>query len=254
MNEDKETLEESLKTLKKEGLIDKIPEEENLIGREVKVKNSGENRQSISKRDWKDFYYDPFQYGYGPFEGFSIEIELINENSRMPIKEDGDVGWDCFTNGFLYVTESKELVEIDIEQFKLLTTYAKPIGFSLLPKSKHYPERLQYCLMPNKSIGCRLGFKTAIPRGFYAQVVPRSGLALKYGLTIQNSPGTIDSDYRGEWVAIIHNNSNKPYYLFDGEKICQFIIRKEIPIKLNRVDSVNETKRGDGGFGSTGKR
>ncbi|MCB0381712.1 MAG: dUTP diphosphatase, partial [Flavobacteriales bacterium] len=87
---------------------------------------------------------------------------------------------------------------------------------------------------------------------YEAQVRPRSGLALKKGLTVLNTPGTIDSDYRGEIKIIMINLSNETTIINTGERIAQMVIAKYEKIKLQEVDELNETKRGEGGFGHTG--
>jgi dUTP pyrophosphatase len=97
-----------------------------------------------------------------------------------------------------------------------------------------------------------LGFATAIPEGYYVSVVPRSGNALWKGLTILNTPGTIDSGYRNEWMAIVVNVSNENVTIEKGERICQFILQKLIDFDLDPVENLPESERGLGGFGSTG--
>ncbi len=96
------------------------------------------------------------------------------------------------------------------------------------------------------------GLFIELPIGFEAQVRPRSGLALKKGISVLNTPGTIDADYRGEIGVILINLSNEEVTIEDGERICQMIIAKHEQADLVEVDVLNETKRGKGGFGSTG--
>ena len=84
------------------------------------------------------------------------------------------------------------------------------------------------------------------------QIRPRSGLALKHGITIPNSPGTIDADYRGEVGIIVLNASDKPFTIEDGERICQMVVKEYCRVEWNEVDSLDETERGAGGFGHTG--
>ena len=91
------------------------------------------------------------------------------------------------------------------------------------------------------------------PVGFEAQVRPRSGLAAKYGLTVLNSPGTVDADYRGEIGVILVNLSNTDFKIEDGERIAQLVIAKHERAAWNEVEQLNVTSRGEGGFGSTGK-
>lgn len=106
-------------------------------------------------------------------------------------------------------------------------------------------EPLQRKLIPT-------GLYVELPVGFEAQIRPRSGLALKKGITVLNSPGTIDADYRGEIGIILINLSNQPVVIEDGERICQMIIAKHEIVTWNEVETLEETERGDGGFGHTG--
>ncbi len=98
------------------------------------------------------------------------------------------------------------------------------------------------------------GLFIELPEGFEAQIRPRSGLALKEGLTVLNTPGTIDADYRGEIGVIIANISNNIVSIKDGDRICQMVINKIEMAKLIEVNELNLTERGDGGFGHTGKK
>lgn len=97
------------------------------------------------------------------------------------------------------------------------------------------------------------GLFIELPVGYEAQIRPRSGLAIKSGISVLNSPGTIDADYRGEIGIIIVNLSNEVYTVKDGERICQMIIAKHERVEWNEVDVLEETKRGKGGFGHTGR-
>lgn len=104
---------------------------------------------------------------------------------------------------------------------------------------------LQRALIPT-------GLYIELPDGHEAQVRPRSGLALKKGVTVLNSPGTIDSDYRGEIKVIMINLSNETTVINTGERIAQLIVSKYEKVQFKEVDELNETKRGEGGFGHTG--
>lgn len=97
------------------------------------------------------------------------------------------------------------------------------------------------------------GLFLEIPEGYEAQIRPRSGLALKMGVTILNSPGTIDSDYRGEVGIIMINFSDKDFVIKDGDRICQMIIAKHEKAEWIEVDELQQSVRGAGGFGHTGK-
>ena len=98
----------------------------------------------------------------------------------------------------------------------------------------------------------KTGLFIALPVGFEAQVRPRSGLAAKKGITVLNSPGTVDADYRGEIGVILVNLSNDDFIINDGERIAQLIIAKHERVNWEEVIVLSETERGDGGFGSTG--
>ena len=98
------------------------------------------------------------------------------------------------------------------------------------------------------------GLKIALPEGFEAQVRPRSGLAAKHGISVLNSPGTIDADYRGEIGVIIVNLSNEDFTIHPGERIAQLVLARFEQINWQITESLSQTERGDGGFGSTGKQ
>ncbi|MBS9775595.1 MAG: dUTP diphosphatase [Fusobacterium sp.] len=97
------------------------------------------------------------------------------------------------------------------------------------------------------------GLKIAIPEGYEVQVRPRSGLAIKHGITMLNSPGTVDSDYRGELKVIAVNLSKDDYTIEPNERIAQFVLNKVEQIEFVEVETLDETERGEGGFGHTGK-
>ncbi len=170
-----------------------------------------------------------------------IPFNFIKEQILIPFKplrkgvvipkpsKKGDAGADARIMGFKKIINEdgkKELVEIDLES---------------------------YTLQPLERIGCPLGFSTAIPEGYYFKVVPRSGLALWEGLSIVNTPGTIDTGYRNEWMAIVVNLSNKEVILRKGDRICQIILGKLHDYKFIETNKLPDSERGLGGFGSTGK-
>lgn len=97
------------------------------------------------------------------------------------------------------------------------------------------------------------GLYIELPAGTEAQIRPRSGLAFKNGITVLNSPGTIDADYRGEIKVLLINLSQEPFEIKDSERIAQMIISKHETVEWQLVESLNETQRGEGGFGHTGK-
>ena len=98
------------------------------------------------------------------------------------------------------------------------------------------------------------GLKIALPEGYEAQVRPRSGLAAKFGITVLNAPGTIDADYRGEIGVILVNLSNEAFMIKPGERIAQLVVAKFEQIDWKLTQELSETDRGEGGFGSTGKK
>ena len=107
-------------------------------------------------------------------------------------------------------------------------------------------------LKPLQRAIIKTGLFMALPSGYEAQVRPRSGLAAKKGITVLNSPGTIDADYRGEIGVILVNLSNEDFEVKDGERVAQLVIAKYEQIEWVEVNELNETDRGAGGFGSTG--
>jgi dUTP pyrophosphatase len=104
---------------------------------------------------------------------------------------------------------------------------------------------MQRCLVPT-------GLFIELPKGYEAQVRPRSGLAVKKGITVLNSPGTIDADYRGEVCVILVNLSDQPFVINDGERVAQMVVAKHETVEWIPVESLEDTERGVGGFGHTG--
>ncbi|MBQ2076970.1 MAG: dUTP diphosphatase, partial [Bacteroidales bacterium] len=98
------------------------------------------------------------------------------------------------------------------------------------------------------------GLFIELPEGYEAQIRPRSGLALKHGITVLNTPGTIDADYRGEIGVILINLSTEDFKIEHGERICQMVIARHEQAEWIQVEELNETERGAGGFGHTGKK
>lgn len=96
------------------------------------------------------------------------------------------------------------------------------------------------------------GLHIALSEGYEAQIRPRSGLALKHGITVLNTPGTVDADYRGEIMVLLVNFSNEPFTVKDGERIAQMVIAKHEKVDFELVDTLDETERGAGGYGHTG--
>ena len=164
-------------------------------------------------------------------EIISIPLKKLRNDTIIPKPSKfGDAGADARIISFkkiIHENDKKELIDIESDT---------------------------YTLKPLERIGCPLGFSTAIPEGYYFKVIPRSGLALWDGVSIVNSPGTIDSGYRNEWMAIVVNLSNKEVTLKKGERICQIILSKMYNYKFVETNNLSESERGQGGFGSTGKR
>lgn len=132
-----------------------------------------------------------------------------------------------------------------------LPQYATPLSAGLdLRANIDTPitlQPLQRCLVPT-------GLYIALPKGYEAQVRPRSGLAIKKGITVLNSPGTIDADYRGEICIILVNMSNEPFVIEDGERVAQMVIARHEQAEWEETDTLDETERGAGGFGHSGKK
>lgn len=132
-----------------------------------------------------------------------------------------------------------------------LPQYATPLSAGLdLRANLDTPitlQPLQRCLVPT-------GLFMAMPAGYEAQVRPRSGLAIKKGITVLNSPGTIDADYRGEICIILANLSAEPFIIEDGERIAQMVIARHEQAEWEETDTLDDTERGTGGFGHSGRR
>ncbi|HLW39749.1 MAG TPA: dUTP diphosphatase [Brumimicrobium sp.] len=111
-----------------------------------------------------------------------------------------------------------------------------------------------FTLQPMEREIVKTGLFLEIPEGYEAQVRPRSGLAIKHGITVLNSPGTIDADYRGEIGVILVNLSKAPFVIEDGDRIAQLVFAKVEQAEWEVQDELSETERGAGGFGSTGKK
>ncbi|NVK28130.1 MAG: dUTP diphosphatase [Flavobacteriia bacterium] len=108
-------------------------------------------------------------------------------------------------------------------------------------------------LNPGSYTLVKTGLFMELPAGYEAQVRPRSGLAFKHGITVLNSPGTIDADYRGEVGVLLINHGSEPFRIEDGERIAQLVIAKHEQVTWEEVPTLEESDRGSGGFGSTGK-
>lgn len=109
-------------------------------------------------------------------------------------------------------------------------------------------------LAPGDVVMVPAGFRMELPRGYEAQIRPRSGLAAKHGITVVNTPGTIDSDYRGEVKIILGNISRGPFEITRGTRIAQMVIASVVRANVTAADCLNDTTRGAGGFGHTGTK
>jgi dUTP pyrophosphatase len=108
-------------------------------------------------------------------------------------------------------------------------------------------------LVPGGRALVATGFAIALPAGYEAQVRPRSGLALKHGVTVLNTPGTIDADYRGEVGVILINHGDTPFTVRRGDRIAQMVVAPVVQVAWQATETLDETGRGSGGFGSTGR-
>ncbi len=130
-----------------------------------------------------------------------------------------------------------------------------------LPRYQHWGEdcgvdlmaKKSYSLKPGQYKLIKTGLKIAIPKGYGGFVYPRSGLALKKGITVLNADGVIDPGYRGELGVILINHSNKEFFIDKDDRIAQLIIHKTFDIKWDEVDKLSDSDRSEGGFGHTGK-
>lgn len=128
---------------------------------------------------------------------------------------------------------------------------ADAAGVDLLCAS---PAEALMVLEPGASAGIPTGIAIALPTGYEAQIRPRSGLAAKHQVTVLNSPGTIDADYRGEIKVLLINHGKMPFEITRGMRIAQMVVAPVVQANLIEVDNLDATKRGTGGFGSTGTK
>jgi dUTP pyrophosphatase len=149
------------------------------------------------------------------------------------------------------------LVKVEVQQLPhgnglALPAYqsAHAAGLDLLAA---VPEDAPVMLAPGKHALIPTGLTIALPQGYEAQVRPRSGLAAKHGVTVLNSPGTVDADYRGEVCVLLINHGDQPFPVRRGERIAQMVIAQVARVELVPVSSLSATDRGSGGFGSTGR-
>lgn len=137
---------------------------------------------------------------------------------------------------------------LDVKAVSILRTYGGDNSYNEF----NFGEQ-DYMLEPGDRVLVSTGLKVVVPEGYEIQVRPRSGLALKKGITVLNSPGTIDSDYRGIIGVILVNTSTEPFTIKRGDRIAQLVLSKVYQIEWSSVSEFVETERGEGGFGSTGQ-
>lgn len=130
-----------------------------------------------------------------------------------------------------------------------LPRYATPLSAGM---DLHASAEAPVTLAPLQRALIPTGLRIELPAGYEAQVRPRSGLAIRHGITVLNTPGTIDADYRGEICVILANLSDTPFTVYDGDRIAQLVIARHECIEWQSVDALDETQRGRGGFGHTG--
>ena len=161
----------------------------------------------------------------------TINVPVINKSSNELPKyaHKGDAGFDLRAN----VEEIKnDNYLFNAIRFNTTTIILNPGGRVLIPT----------------------GLYMAIPEGYELQIRPRSGLALKYGITVVNTPGTIDADYRGEIGVIMVNLSNEEFTVNDGDRIAQMVVARHEQVEWQPVETLADSERGEGGFGHTGKK
>ncbi|MEM8664857.1 MAG: dUTP diphosphatase [Pseudomonadota bacterium] len=134
-----------------------------------------------------------------------------------------------------------------------LTPHYASDGAAGLDLAAAVPDDAPLTLMSGCWDAVPTGLAIALPRGFEGQVRPRSGLAARHGITVLNAPGTIDADYRGEVKVLLINHSSDPFVVKRGERIAQLVIAPVLQAELREVETLTETERGAGGFGSTGR-
>jgi dUTP pyrophosphatase len=150
-----------------------------------------------------------------------------------------------------------EIVEVGLKRLPHadgldLPAYATPHAAGLDLRAA-VPEDAPVVLAPGERRLIPTGLCIALPEGFEAQVRPRSGLALKHGITCLNSPGTVDADYRGELGVILINHGAEPFVIQRGERIAQMVVARYARIAWAEADTLSDSARGTGGFGSTGR-
>lgn len=166
----------------------------------------------------------------------------------MPLYQDNSVFLQVMRDAQL---KDKEMLKVKINNRgrQPLPTYATALSAGMDLRANIEED---ITLLPLQRQLVPTGLHIALPEGYEAQIRPRSGLALKHGLTVLNTPGTVDADYRGEIMVLLVNFSNEPFTVKDGERIAQMVIAKHEKVDFELVDTLDETERGAGGYGHTG--
>lgn len=168
-----------------------------------------------------------------------------------------DMGGDCWRFWWNFVSLRLKRNIMEELKVKIINKSHHPLPAYATTESAGMDVR---AFLPNGSVTLHPGDRALIatglymqlPAGYECQIRPRSGLALRNGITIVNSPGTIDADYRGEIGVILMNVGTEDFVVADGERICQMVIKEYTRVKWNQVEELDRTERGDGGFGHTG--
>lgn len=166
----------------------------------------------------------------------------------MPLYQDNSVFLQVMRDAQL---KNKEMLKVKINNRgrQPLPTYATALSAGMDLRANIEED---ITLLPLQRQLVPTGLHIALPEGYEAQIRPRSGLALKHGITVLNTPGTVDADYRGEIMVLLVNFSNEPFTVKDGERIAQMVIAKHEKVDFELVDTLDETERGAGGYGHTG--
>lgn len=171
-----------------------------------------------------------------------MKVQIINKSKHATPK---------------YSTPSSAGLDVrgDFSLFKDTYLVGDPIGFgcAVLEVDEEWkPSKI--LIPPSGRIMIPTGLYIALPDGYEMQVRPRSGLAFKHGITVMNSPGTIDADYRGECNTILVNSGTESFELEDGERMCQWVCAEVTQVEWEETDTLSETERSVGGFGHTGRK
>ena len=141
-------------------------------------------------------------------------------------------------------------------EVKIVNTGSQPLPAYVTPQSAGLDLRANIdspiVLHPMERRLVPTGLRIALPAGYEAQIRPRSGLALKHGITVLNTPGTVDADYRGEVMVLLINFSTENFIINDGERIAQMVIARHEQVSFTQVEELDVTERGEGGYGHTG--